>query len=241
MMCREDRAIDTILPDVFASDELAEAGHGGHHLVHRLVAGVFAGDAYRTSVHCEPNGNARVESSSATKVYSMPNGGASTQVELSAEPGSHLVWGPHATILHTGASLRQDTRVTLHEGATVLMADTLVMGRIAAGQRFDFASFASALTVQGICGSVRYTEAYDLHPGENLEAAMGGLGVVTVVYGLGRLRAEAPDRLDELCNARQLTGWSKLPGHCGLVVKALTDSLSQGTAVAREALAMLGG
>ena len=43
-MGREDRAFDTILADIFLSDELAEAGHRGHHLVHRLIAGMFAGN-----------------------------------------------------------------------------------------------------------------------------------------------------------------------------------------------------
>ena len=209
------------------------------YYLRNVTAGVFEGDAYRTSLHCAPGAKARVESSSATKVYSMPSGAATTSVDLYAEGGSHLVWGPHATILHTGSSLRQETRVTVHDGARVLMAETLVMGRIAAGQRFDFGSYESSLVVQDGEGKVLYTEACRFSPDEDLKTAMGGLGVLTVVYGLGAIGADAEERVEGLCAGRPLAGWSALPNRCGLVIKALTPSLSSGTSIARESLALL--
>jgi len=132
------------------------------YYLRNVAAGVFEGDTYRTLLHCAAGAQARFESPSATKVYSMPSRGATTSVELCAEGGSRLVWGPHATILHTGASLRTDTRVTLHVGARVLMAETLVMCRIAAGQRFDFASYGSNLIVQDGRGDVLCREAFSL-------------------------------------------------------------------------------
>jgi urease accessory protein UreH len=206
------------------------------HYLRNVTAGIFGGDVYRTSLHCTEASTARVESSSATKVYSMPGACATATADLCAEPGSRLVYGPHATILLTGSALRQLTRVRVHDGATVLLAETLVMGRIASGQRFDFASYESSLTVQDACGETRYREAYHLEPGPDLEAAMGGLAVLTTVHALGAsAQAEA---LDDLMAARPFAGWSRLPGDCGIVVKALTDTLSEGATVARDCLAL---
>jgi urease accessory protein len=201
-----------------------------------VTAGVFGGDAYATAIHCGPDAGARVESPSATKVYSMPAGAAHSTVKLCAEPGSRLVWGPHATILHTGSALHQDTRVTLHEGARVLIAETLVMGRIAAGQRFDFSSYESSLVVEDGCGRTRYRESYRLEPGPDLEAAMGGLAALTTVYALGVPASD--EAVDGLFQDRPLAGWSRLPNGCGIVIKALTSTLSEGAAVARGGLAL---
>jgi urease accessory protein UreH len=211
------------------------------YYLRNVTAGVFAGDTYRTALHCDPGASVRVESSSASKVYSMPSGCAAARTELCAEPGSRLVWGPHATILQAGASLRQSTRVTVHEGALVFLAETLVMGRIAAGQCFDFTSYESSFEVVDGTGSLRYREAYSLEPGPDLVSAMGGLGVLTYVYALGAVDAEASERLQALCASRTLAGCSNLPNRAGLVLKALTASLSAGTAVARAALEALGG
>ena len=211
------------------------------YYLRNVTAGVFAGDAYRSTVHCATGADARVESSSAMKVYSMPEGCADVSVELCAEPGSRLVWGPHATILHTGSALRQTMRVSLHPGATVLMAETLVMGRIAAGQRFDFTAYESDLQIARPGEEPAYREAYRLQPGPDLEAAMGGLGALTCVYALGDYDVALGEKLDALCTAHSLVGWSALPNGCGVIVKALTASLSQGTAIARQCLALCEG
>jgi urease accessory protein len=209
------------------------------YYLRNVTAGIFGGDTYSTAIHCAESSSARVGSSSAAKVYSMPHGAATTTVDLIAERGSCLIWGPHSTILHTDSALRQETRVTLHEGARVIIAETLVMGRIAAGQRFDFASYASRFVVQDATGRALYREAYELQPGPDLEAAMGGLAVLTTVYALGAIPDTTMDYVSDALACRQLAGISRLPNDCGIVVKALTASLSGGAAIARECLAIL--
>ena len=209
------------------------------YYLRNVAAGVFEGDTYRTLLHCAAGAQARFESPSATKVYSMPSRGATTSVELCAEGGSRLVWGPHATILHTGSSLRTDTRVTLHVGARVLMAETLVMGRIAAGQRFDFASYGSSLIVQDGRGDVLCREAFSLTPGPGLEAAMGGFGVLTCFYALGAFEPWEVERLPALCAVRPLAGLSALPSQSGYVVKALSETMPEGISLARQCLKAL--
>jgi urease accessory protein len=209
------------------------------YYIRNVTAGVFAGDSFHTTVHCDPGARALVESPSASKVYSMPSGSATAGVELCAEPGSRLVWGPHATILQAGASLRQETRVIVHAGATVLIAETLVMGRIAAGQRFDFNAYESSFEVSDDDGDLLYTEAYALQPCPDLVSAMGGLGVLTCVYALGAIDPDAHTCLEAVRAPRAHTGCSALPNRCGLVLKALTATLSEGTTIARETLKAL--
>jgi urease accessory protein len=211
----------------------------GFYYLRNVTTGVFAGDVYRTRLQAAQGARVRVESSSASKVYAMPSGSAVVEVELRADRGSRFVWGPHATILQEGASLRQSTHVMVQPGATVLLAESLVMGRIAAGQQFDFTAYEATFEVVDGCGETLYREAYRLERGADLEAAMGGLGVLTCVYALGEMDAGALGRIEALCSRWPLAGGGALPNRAGVVVKALTRSLSEGTAIAREALAAL--
>lgn len=215
-------------------------GASSFYYVRNVTAGVFAGDSYRYALHCEPGAHATIESSSATRVYSMPAGSAEANVDLVAEAGGRLVWGPHATILHTGSALTQSTRITVHPGALVLAAEILVLGRLATGERYDFRSYTACLDVFTTECAPAYREAFSLAPGPELEGAMGGQGVLTCVYALGAVPPDAGDRLEAIAAPQELTGWSALPNGCGVVVKALAPSLSAGTAIARACLDVLG-
>lgn len=209
------------------------------YYLRNITAGVFAGDVYRTDVQCAPGASARVESSSATKVYSMPEGEAHAEVSLNLAPRSRLVWGPHATILHTDASLHQRTTVTLAPDALLLMAETLVLGRVAAGECFDFRGYEAELRVEAPAGDLLYREAYDLRPDDNLPETMSGLPALTTVYVLGAAPCDAESSLDVVTARRALAGWSRLPNGCGLIAKHLGVSLSQGQAFAMECLKAL--
>lgn len=215
-------------------------GRPERYYLRNVTAGVFGGDCYTVKAHCAAGAVVRVESSSATKVFRMPNGEAVQHTVLRAEPESQLTWGPHATILHTGAALRQKTRVILASGARVLLAESLVMGRLAAGECFAFRSFRSALEVVDEAGCLLFREAFALRPGLDLVAAMAGRGALTAVYALGVRGCEPElESLTALTAAHSLAGWSPLPNDCGIVAKCLATSLSEGEAFASCVLALL--
>jgi urease accessory protein UreH len=208
----------------------------GTYYLRNVTAGMFAGDSFRVSVRCSEGARARVESPAAARVYSMPSRCAGYRTELRAESGSVLVWGPHATMLQTASSLRQETIVSVEHGATVVTAETLVMGRIAARERFDFTSYSSRLTVLGGDDAPAYRESFDLTPDSDLEAAMGGYGVLTCVYVLGEGQAWSAEVLDSVCAGESVVGWSELPNAAGFAVKGLSESLSEGVALARRCI-----
>jgi len=204
-----------------------------------VTAGIFGGDTYDVTLTCQAGASARVESTSATKLHTMPGGGATSHVRLRAEEGSRLVWGPHTTILHADSDYSSSIDVEI-AGGLVIVAETVVMGRLASGEAFAFRRFYSELTVHDEVATVLFAERASLAPSATLRDAMVGHGALTTVYGLGMAVAEATaGRLTEATSGFDLAGWSVLPNGAGVVAKALVGSGSHGETFARACIAAL--
>jgi hypothetical protein len=67
------------------------------------------------------------------------------------------------------------------------------MGRLAAGEAFEFRNYDVSLVVCDEGGLVRFTERARLLPHETLQDAMGGRGGLSTVYGLGIVVDEGLD------------------------------------------------
>lgn len=197
-----------------------------------VTAGVFGGDSYNVALTCEAGASARVEPTSATKVYGMPDAGAVSRVRLRAEDGSRLVWGPQTTILHGDSDYMSEIEVVL-AGGTIVVAETVVMGRLAAGESFAFRRYVPSLVVRDETGRALFTERASLTPSRTLRDAMAGRGALSSVYALGVAVTDSmADRLTRVTQEHDLSGWSVLPNGAGVVVKALVGNGSQGEAFA---------
>jgi len=193
-----------------------------------VTAGVLGGDSYEVSLTCEAGANVRVQPTSATKVYATGGLEAVSRVSLRAESGACLVWGPNTTILHAGSRFRSEVEVT-SAGGVVLIAETLIMGRLAAGEAFAFDSYASSLEVKDKAGLVLFAERTSLSPRASIREAMGGLGALTTVYAI-RLKEDqqTAERMNKAKRGCEFAGWSSLPNGAGIVAKALVGSASNG-------------
>ena len=211
--------------------------HASYYL-RNTTAGVFGGDAYEVNVTATAGATVRVAGSSATKVHAGNGCVSSLAVRLAVEPGATLLWGPHATIVQSGASFRQATSIDVAVGGRALLAEVLVLGRTAHGERFEFQRLDSSLRVS-LDGATAYEEAYSLKPGPDLIASMGGRAVLASVYAVGFEAAGASRRLECAQADAALTGWSDLPNRAGLVVRGLHASLSQGQDFVERVTALL--
>ncbi len=208
------------------------AGSVSGYYLRNTTAGVLAGDTYSVDVMAGSGASVRVGASSATKVHA---GASSLDVRLAVEPGALLVWGPHATILHAGASYRQETRVTLAPGGRVVLAEVLVLGRLAHGEWFQLECLENVLGVSPPACAPLFSESYVLRPGPDLVASMAGRGVLVSVYALGFDALSSGPVFDAvLGRSSELCGWSELPNHAGLAGRALAESLSRGTELASQ-------
>jgi len=205
------------------------------YYLRNVTAGIFANDRYEVALVTQPGTRVQVASPSATRAY-IAEAPACVSTRVEALPGSHLVWGPHATILQAGANLIQRTSVVVHEGASLIAAEVLSFGRLASGERLTFSSYESEVTVESAERGLQYEERYLLQPDGALEAALGGHGALVCVYALGY---DAVPELLSACPGASYAGSSALPNGAGFVVKALVASVSSGLAVCEAVLAGL--
>ena len=218
---------------------LPGAGGCARYFLRNVTAGILGGDDYSVRLQAEPGSRVQIASSSATKVLDMPAAGACSSAFMLVEAGGRLTWGPHVSILQRGAMLRQSTTIHLSQGASAIVAEVVVMGRLAREERFDFRSYEAELSVRG-CGRELYREHYEIVPGADLSSAMAGCGALASVYALSL----EPDPglgegLEAMTSRAELAGWSSLPNGCGFVAKSLHHSLSSGQAFVEACLRSL--
>jgi urease accessory protein len=108
---------------------------------------VLGGDRLAIGVRAEPHAHVLVTTPSATKVHRSDGAPAEQTVELSVAPGAVLEWLPDHTIPHTGAAYRQRLHARVASDATLVIADSFAVGRVARDERWRFALLESALSV----------------------------------------------------------------------------------------------
>ncbi len=157
----------------------------------------------------------------AERVYRSTSGQAQISVGLDVGAGAHLDWLPQETILFDCARARRRTEITLGEGATCLMAETIVLGRAAMGERVETLDFHDWRLVQR--GTLpMHLEALRLTDAR-LRAGAAGLGDARALATVVLVAPDAPDRLEAvravLTQADVRAAASSLPGR--LVVRLL--------------------
>jgi urease accessory protein len=214
-------------------------------VVTTLGPGLLGGDAGHLRVALGPCAHARVTTTGATRVLPARSGRPATvEFALSVDAGGLLEWRPRPTILQAGAAYRQTTRLRLADGAAALLAEVLVPGRLAAGERFAFAELDASLDVRDHAASPLVAERLRLVPAETDSRALGWLPGPNVV--LASLFVLAPGRgLDELADRIAATlpgqaGVTALPNAAGLLVRSLSHSASAAEAALGPALALAG-
>ena len=93
--------------------------------------GLTGGDNMRFALSLEAGTRATGTTQTAERAYASPGGAAAMQVDLRVEAGAHLDWLPQETILFNGSGLHRRTDVALDGDASVLMVETVVLGRAA--------------------------------------------------------------------------------------------------------------
>ncbi len=129
------------------------------------TGGVVQGDRYDIQIRVEAEAHALVTTLAATKVYRMPDERAVQQVTIEVMPGAVLEYIPDAAILFEDADFEQAIDVYLHEGALLMIQDSVMPGRLARGEVLRFRRFLNRLTVRDTRGLLLH-ERQDIRPRE---------------------------------------------------------------------------
>jgi urease accessory protein len=97
--------------------------------------GMTGGDRARFEFDLAENAAAVITTQAAERVYRSNGPSSEVSVRLKVACGARLDWLPQETILFSGARLAKRLDVNLATNASVLVAESLVFGRIARGER----------------------------------------------------------------------------------------------------------
>ena len=210
-------------------------GHDPHPdgsavFVQSPAGSVAQGDRHDVDITVGSDAIAHVSTQSATKVHSITHNYAAVDGRLTVESGGHLDYVPEPTILHPDARYCQDLTVEMGADTTAILADVVVPGRLARGERFAFERYLSRVRVRGPDGLL-FADTAHIAPEETDPTAPGVVGEFSVY---GTLFVVAPDadvdpstlsdRLHEVVADREArAAATELPNTAGVMVRALGE------------------
>lgn len=116
------------------------------------TGGVCGGDRLETEVRLGPGSRVCLATPAATRVYRSSGAPATLTFAARVEEGAVLEYVPDHLIPSPGAWLRQRTAVRIEAGAVAMVLDAFAVGRIARGERWQFAEIDLALEVSDADG-----------------------------------------------------------------------------------------
>jgi urease accessory protein len=154
-------------------------------------------------------------------------------VRLTLASRARLEWVPDHTIPFAGAALQQRVHADVPEGASLLLIDAFAAGRVARGERWQFAQLDSALSVRDARGWLVHDRLVlrDGALGAALGVAEGRPYVATVVVVADGDLASFADEVAALGADDVDIGAARLPRR-GVLVRCLaTDAPALGRAI----------
>jgi urease accessory protein len=193
--------------------------------------GTVQGDRTRIDVTCAPGAAVHVTTQSAAKLYRMERNYATQLVYLTAHAGSVLEYLPDPIIPFRDSRFYVRTELTVSPDATVIMADTLLPGRVAYGEHHDYTAYVSHLEARSTDGRLCFADTLDFSARRGSPHSPARLGPHCILGTLYVATRRSPsralsDRLQGRVTACEgvLGGASELPNGCGAWVRVLGDT-----------------
>ncbi len=225
-----------LFPPIYLDDSGA-----AYTLLLNPSGGLVGGDRLSIDMTLGPQSHVLISTPSANRVYRSLGDEAEQKVRLSVASGAVLEWFPEVTIPFAGSRFVQTMDVTLAEGATALIWDSLASGRIARGERWAFASLQNEIRIT-TASEERLLERYGITPTQGEVGLVSEYDYVASLFVVGdaverakwaALRAALAEILDSL--GGDVLGGVTEPPVPGLAVKLVARS-AQALAAAQESL-----
>jgi urease accessory protein len=188
------------------------------------AGGVLQGDRLCIEVALDGGAQLRLETQSATRLYSMPAGAAYGQVRLKLGPDSFLEYVPDPLIPYAGARFRQESIWEVDESATLIAGEVVTAGREARDEKARYQRVELAIDARRPGGQALFSDACDLAPDDEHQLGFLGdyatLGSLFVVSNTFKAASFAPLAVHPTV-VRGQAGWSDLPNHAGAWFKIL--------------------
>jgi len=196
--------------------------------------GILQGDRYRIDITLDNNAFVHVTTQGATRIYKMEKNYASQIVNINVGDGSYFEYIPDQIIPFRNSRFYQEVELNVHDNATLIYSETIVPGRVASGEAFEYDICYLRTVGRNQWGKTRFMDTVKLEPrNENLrdEWILGNFKIVGTPYVVTRgdyinaLQYEISDKIKGFEVKGNISGaTSILSARQGIVVRLVGNS-----------------
>jgi urease accessory protein len=191
--------------------------------------GILQGDRYRIDISLSNNALAHVTTQGATRIYKMEKNYGTQKVIIRVGKESYLEYIPDQIIPFRNSRFYQEVELSVHDKATMIYSETIVPGRVASGEKFEYDICYIKTIARNQSGKVRLIDIVKLDPRKvdlTVDGILGNFEVVGTIYIVTTdlyvkdLLYEINEKIKEF-EGKISGGTSVLPARQGLIVRIL--------------------
>jgi len=193
--------------------------------------GVLQGDRYRTDIELKNNAISHITTQGATRIYKMNSNYATQIINLKVGKDCYLEFLPEQLIPYKSSRYYQKTTFTVDDSATLVYSETIVPGRVAMGELFDYDICYLRTLCYNDKNEIKFHDNSILEPKNQTMNILGMFGNRTVLSTMFVVtKKEHTEKLYEKINQlfkdndEVVGGASILPNDSGLSVRILSNS-----------------
>ena len=193
--------------------------------------GVLQGDRYRTDIELKNKAMSHITTQGATRIYKMNSNYATQMINLKVGKDCYLEFLPEQLIPYKSSRYYQKTTFTVDDSATLVYSETIVPGRVAMGELFDYDICYLRTLCYNDKNEIKFHDNSILEPKYQTMNTLGMFGNKTVLSTMFVVTKK--ENIEELYktinqvfkdNDEVVGGASILPNDSGLSVKILSNS-----------------
>ena len=193
--------------------------------------GVLQGDRYRTDIELKNKAISHITTQGATGIYKMNSNFATQMINLKVGKDCYLEFLPEQLIPYKSSRYYQKTTFTVDDSATLVYSETIVPGRVAMGELFDYDICYLRTLCYNDKNEIKFHDNSILEPKNQTMNTLGMFGNKTVLSTMFVVTKK--ENIEELYktinqvfkdNDEVVGGASILPNDSGLSVRILSNS-----------------
>jgi len=206
--------------------------------------GILQGDRYRMDVELKNNAITHLTTQGATRIYKMNSNYATHLVTINLKNNSYLEFIPEQIIPYNDSRFYQKTQLNIDESSTVVYSETIVPGRIAMGELFDF-DICYLKTEGGINEKIQFRDSSLLIPKKQKIQSLTMFDGKTILTSVYLMTKKPVKKINEMINKMffQLNdvsgGSSMMPNESGLSIRILGNSSEDQKTIIYELLKII--
>ena len=194
--------------------------------------GVLQGDRYRIDIKLAKNAIAHTTTQGATRLYKMEKNFATQILNISLDSNCYFEYVPDQIIPYRDSRFYQSVNLNLHDDATLIYSETIVPGRMAMSESFDYDVCYLKTIAKSHSGSLKLVDTALLEPKKN---QLKRFGILEEFNMLSNMYLLVPSKYVSILNEKinediikydkVVARCSILPNDSGIVVRILGNMI----------------